>query len=328
ARYPSENASRWVDALVCVGVVGYLAWCVLAVPRPVALRYAHQAGFVVLPGLLALGLYTGGEGGLRSFDSWIVGLCGIPVILLAMTRPMFPVLALAGLESGVVTAAAVLDPTLTPLDVLSPITQTPMFVGLVLYGVSAITRVRRAADAQELSLSAALAHSEEVAARGRALGSHYAWLRSDVRPFLDAVADAELDPAHHDVRRRAHVLALAVRDELSLPAQLPDTFRQHIASARRRGIRVRVRASDEWSPTAEHGELGELLGLLADDEGLTDITLSLTPTAAPPRVVVRPRLSTNQHSAAVSLLGAQLLDIDEDDLASIITLHPDEPEFA
>ncbi|MFA6574991.1 MAG: ATP-binding protein, partial [Nocardioides sp.] len=328
ARYPTADGSRWGDALVCLGVIGYLAWVVLAVPRPVALRYAHQAGFLVLPGLLAVGLYTAGESGLRSFDCWIVGLSGIPVVLLAMVRPTYPVLALAGLESAVVTAAAVLDPTITPLDVLSPITQTPMFVGLVVYGVSAIARVRRAADAHEVALSSALARSQEVAAREHALGSHYAWLSSEVRPFLEAVADAEADPDESEVQQRAGVLALAVRDELSVPAQLPEAFRQHIASARQRGIRVRVRASDQWSPTTGHSKLEELLGLLSGDESLTDITLSLPRTSAPLRVVVRPRLSTLQHSAAVRLLGARLLDIDEDDLASIITLHPGQPEYA
>lgn len=327
-RYPTSNGPGWADAAVCAGVVAYTAWCVLAVSRPRALRRAHHVGFVVLPGLLALGLHAAGEGGLRGFDTWVVGLCGIPVVLLAMARPALPVIALAALESGVVTAAAVLDPTLAPYDVLSPVTQTPMFVGLVLYGVSAIARVRTAADAHELSLSSALAQRQAVVAREHALGSHYAWLGSEVRPFLEAVADGEVEPGQGAVRQRASTLALAVRDELAVPAQLSASFRRHIASARRLGIRVRVRADDEWQSAAHHRELEALLGLLSTDADLTDITVSLARTSGPPRVVVRPRLSTPQRSAAVDLLGARLLDIDEDDLASIITLHPGLPEYA
>lgn len=327
ARYPTDDGSRWTDAMLCLGVVAYLAWCVLAVPRPVALRYAHQAGFLVLPGLLALGLHTAGNGSLLSFDSWVVGLAGIPVILLAMVRPARSVLALAGLESCVVTVAAVLDPTLSPLEVLSPITQTPMFVGLVVYGVSAIARVRRAADAHELALLSALAQREEIAARERALGWHHAWLGREVRPFLEEVAAAQLDPGDRDVQQRAGVLAHAVRDELAAPAQLAEPLRRHIESARVRGIRVRVRASDGCSPTAEHGELEQLMALLSTSDGVTDITVSLPHAATPhPRVVVRPRLSGLQHSAALNLLGDQLLDIDDDDLASIITLYPGQRE--
>lgn len=322
------HVSGWVDAAVCAGVVAYIAWCVLTVPWPRALRHAHLAGFVILPGLLAVGLYTAGDGALLGFESWIVGLAGIPVILMAMARPTRSVLALAGLESGVVTVAAVLDPTLSPLEVLSPITQTPMFVGLVVYGVSAIARVRRAADAHEVALSSALAQSEEIAARDHALGLHYAWLSSEVQPFLEMVGGGEADPGQSDVRQRASVLALAVRDELAVPAQLPEGYRRHLASARRLGIRVRVRASDQWSFSRQHRELEELLELLATDPNLTELTLSLHQTSGTPRVVVRPRLSTRQHSAAVSLLGAHLRDIDEDDLASIITLHPHQPEYA
>jgi two-component sensor histidine kinase len=329
AGHPSTRGPGWADAAVGAGVLAYTAWCVVAVPWPAALRYTHGAGFVVLPGLLAAGLYLAGEGALRGFDCWIVGMSGIPVVLLAMVRQAAPVLTLAVLESTVVAAAAVLDPSLTPLDVLAPVTQTPMFVALVVYGIGAIQRVRVSAEVHERALSAALVHRQAIDVRQEALGTHYRWLDTDVRPFLEAVADGGADPADGAVQERANVLALAVRDELAVPAQLGEPVRRHIADARRQGIRVRVRASDHWSPTAHHHrELEGLLGLLATDGDVTDISVSLPQPSTPLRVVVRPRLSSHQHAAALALLGARLLDIDEDDLASILTVHPGHPEYA
>jgi hypothetical protein len=326
-RYPAAGGPRWGEAAVSGALLAYATWCVIAVPWPTVLRYTHWVGLVVLPGLLAAGLHIAGPGSLRGFESWIVGMCGIPVVLLAMLRPAGQVLALAALESGIVAVAAVLDPSLGPLDVLAPITQTLMFVVLVVYGNGAIKRVRRSADDQEQVVSTALAERQEMAVRQRILGSHFEWLRTDVRPFLEAVAAEDINPGDQTAQERAKTLALAVRDELAVPAQLPEPVRRHIARARQHGIRVRVRATDLWAPGLPDGRLDGLLDLLSGDPDLSDITLSLPKPSSPLRVVVRPRLSTRQH-AALALLGSGTVEIDEDDLASIITVHPIRSEYA
>jgi signal transduction histidine kinase len=320
-RYPFASSSWWTDVGVLAGVLAYVVCCVVAVPWPAALRRLHHAGYVVLPALLAAGLYLAGPGSLRSFDSWVVGLASVPVLLLAMARPPRPVVALALLESGVVAAAAVIDPVVSPLDVLAPITQTPMFAGLMVWGVSAVQRVRRTGELDEAAAAAALALTQAVGARQRAIETHVEWLGSDVKPFLAAVADEELDPTDPAVHRRASVLALGVRDELAIPAQLSAEVRRHIAVARSRGTRVHVRASDEWSPDAAQGDLEKVLGLLAESEGVAEITVSCPQkSSAGLTVVVRPALSMTQRAAAEALLGAKTVEIDDDDIVSIITL--------
>jgi signal transduction histidine kinase len=326
-RYPFESHPAWTDIAVFVGVLGYGVCCIVAVPWPTALRWIHAAGFVVLPALLAAGLYLAGPGSLQGFECWIVGLASFPVLVLAMARPLVPVLLLAGLESAVVATAAVLDPGLRPLDVLAPITQTPMFVGLLAYGVAAVRRVRTNAETEERAAAAALALSQSAESRQRVIETHYAWLHSDVRPFLDAVADGDLHPAEAAVQQRASVLALAIRDELALPAQIGPEVRQLIAMARSQGTRVRVRATDEWAPVPP--ELAQVLTVLTSGGRHTDITVSLPQEATPQlRVVVRPRLLPPDRAATVAVLANGMLEMDEDDLASIITFTPDNPEWA
>jgi signal transduction histidine kinase len=326
-RYSFESQPVWTDVAVYAGVLGYGVCCIVAIPWLRALRWVHAAGFVVLPALLAAGLYLAGPGSLQGFEAWVVGLASFPVLILAMARPLAPVLLLAGLESAVVATAAVLDPAVRPLDVLAPITQTPMFVGLLAYGVAAVRRVRKDAETEERSAAAALALSQSAESRQRVIETHYAWLHSDVRPFLDAVADGHLHPADGAVQRRASVLALAIRDELALPAQISPEVRQLIAAARDRGTRVRVRATDEWAPVPP--ELAQVLTVLAAGGRHTDITVSLPQEATPQlRVVVRPRLQPAERAAVVAVLADGMLEMDEDVLASIITFTPDNAERA
>ena len=322
-RYPFASTSAWADVAVFGGVLAYLICCIVAIPSPEVLRRTHQAGFVVLPGLLAAGLYLGGAGSLRGFEGWVVGLAGLPVLLLAMARPAAPVLALALLESAVVAAAAVLDPLVTPVDVLAPITQTPMFAALMVWGVLAIRRVRSTAVLDEDAASAASALTQTLEVRQRAIETHVAWLDSDVRAFLDAVGDGDLDPTDPAVQQRASVLALAVRDELALPAHLGPSLRQLIATTRSHGIRVRVRAGEDGSAGSEHPQLVKLFELLAGSDEIAEVTVSLPQEASPQlRVVVRPRLSRVTYAAVVAHFGADLLEIDEDDLVTIMTLEP------
>lgn len=320
-RYPFESRPAWTNVAVFAGVLAYGACCVVAIPWPSVLRALHTGAFVVLPALLATGLYLAGPGALLGFECWIVGLASFPVLILAMARPLLPVLLLAVLESAVVAVAAVVDPTVRPLDVLAPITQTPMFVGLLAYGVSAVRRVRHTAETEERAAAAALALTQAAESRQRVIETHYAWLHSDVRPFLDAIADGDLDPDDQAVQRQAPVLALAIRDELALPAQISPEVRRLIATARRRGTRVRVRATDEWSPVPP--ELEQILSVLATGDRHTDITISLPQEATLElRVVVRPRLEVSDRAAMLDVLRGEAVEVDEDDLASIISLTP------
>jgi len=306
---------------VFLGVLLYTACAIAVIPSTRALRLVHVAGFAALPGLLAAGLHLAGDGALLGFDAWIVGLAGFPLLVLAMARPLLPVMALALAESAVVIVSAVLDPTVSPLEVLAPVTQTPMFVGLLSYGVAAVRRVRGNAEVEERVMAGAAARTQTAEARQRVIETHYTWLRSEVGPFLEGVAAGELDLDDPAVQGRASVLALAIRDELALPAQLNAEVRQLIASARDRGISVSTRAIDEYA--AVPPELARILEVLVAADGLTGITVSLPREARPQlRVVVRPRLTPDQSARAAASLAHGSVEIDEDDLVSIISFTP------
>lgn len=270
-----------LPALTAVTSVAMLAMLVaVAARRPLGTAVTFAA--VVVPSaFVAWGLWLAGRGALTGYESWIVGMADVAVIVLALLGSAWSAAVGALLISAVVFAAAVVDPVLSPIDVPIPLTQAlahAAFFALIARGVRRIGE--GAHEAYDLELRS-LSLQDRASERSAQLSGTLDALEGRVRRLLHSIAHH--DPADDDqTERESRLLARALRDELIVPELLSPSARAGVESLRRRGGSIVFRPP---VPSSFAGPVADLIVALAADPVPRACTVALSPHA-PATIVV------------------------------------------
>ncbi len=278
-RAARTNASRWLALKLAVTDLRIIVWgyplflmlgqvAMLAAhpgPRPAA---SHGLGLAVLvlsglllrravraplstplvwicvvapPPVVLLGLSLAEPGALLGFESWIVGMCEAPLVVLALVGPVWAVVGGAVLYTGAVLGWAAHDATLVPTEVLAVATQPALHALIFLLAAFAITRVGGVATRTREELTREVLHDQRIRLRRDYLTERLGEAEFEVRSLLSEVADGSADPTDPAVARQAGMLAQRLRDELTAPGALDPVARVLVDHARWSGTSVALR---------------------------------------------------------------------------------------
>lgn len=241
------------------------------------------AAVVLPPVAVALGLWLEGSGALVDFQSWIVAMSCVPLVILALVGPRWSIWTSTALMSATVLAAAVADPAVAPAQVVGPVVQPLLYGGLFAFTAHTIKMVGAVANrAHEDTLEALLADARSTFRR-QVLQRRLGGLDQQVRDLLEGIVDGTLDPGDDRVVAEAVLLAQKLRDELLAPDVLNDRSRARLAEVRQAGGSVILREGID--PACEEALAAALEAL------------PLGSSEAPLRMVIAP--DPDHHGAAL-----------------------------
>ncbi len=321
-RYGLQDGSKTVTFAVAI-TTSVIAVAVITAAGTRWVPLIGVVAMVCLPILNAIGLANAGDGAVLSFRSWSIGMTGnVALAMAASLPPTWPLFAAIGI-SATTWWAAVVDPTVSPIEAIGAILQTLFFtVAGLLVARSILLAWRGTSQAFDLArhsrAEALLAAVNELSRAEQAER-----LGDDLGDFLAAAA-VDLDLADPKVKREASVLAARVRDELEQPGAWPAAVREELDSARRRGAIVVVRSTAPAPWPAQANRLIISLLSATTTEQLT-ITIRANEESISVRGVVKPPWSPRQSDSlknAVTTQGlATSVAIDTDDDATLVDLN-------
>lgn len=311
-----ENVLRGLVAAVTVTALQAAIIWALAHNR--ASPRAVLAAFAVLAVVVGWGLSIAGDGALKSFDSWIVGMAEPPLIVLALVGTVRLALLAATEITVAVIAIAVADPTLRPFDVPGPIIESLLLAGIAAAAAAGVRRVRRSAVQAEISVATDAVAKIEVQVKRDSTKASMVFLNESVVPFLRSVASAQLDLDMPNVRDRARALCVQSRDELYFPGLIDNDIRTSLAKARAGGCSITIRQSEDLSAAAEAIHLLE--SVLHYAIGAVTIVVSVpTNDSEYSRVVVIPAINIAAEDDLRSSLSDSGIGMSSDESATVLT---------
>lgn len=272
------SATRVPALTVSVVLVATLATVIgVAVIRRGPMSAAVSAGLVLTSWLVvALGGWALSTG-TPFYDYAAAGAAGPVLSLVAFARPARESIMGAAVTAGLVTFWCYRAGSgwTTVIDSMSAVTAAAIAVTAILLLRKSVQRMRRTIE-RENDLAGHLAVDRlRVQAWVDRAHTHLEVTRSEVLPFLAAVADGTTDPDGHAVRSDAALLEGAVRDQLHLGRPLDSATRALVRRLRRSGARVEVRGT--LPDDAQHPALADLIAGCLGGTAVDRVHLTLTP---------------------------------------------------
>lgn len=306
----ANHAPRQQNSGALYVLAAVLAGCVLLAVGRLRVTRPGAAEVIIwttaMSGLMGVGLWLAGPGSMHSTASWPIGFAQLPLMLLAyhVTWRELPVIVLVPL--GVLLVVVAVSPVAELVPSISTLGSSCL-PALIMFAVGSrvMSAVERGDEYYRRAVSAALAGQW----RRRLERERERYLRhtqSTVVPFLQMVASAP-DARDELVRRRAHLHAIEVRDDMYAPGLITADLRDRAARFRARGGRLRLSSMLPKGVGAHQGLRAVLRAVLAELPGehlLTVAPASEVSTAV--RVVVVPPLSGRMASVVSRLDGVVL----------------------
>lgn len=256
-------------------------------------RWMVLACMAATPVAVVVGLYLAGPGALHGFDSWIVGVAGVPIFVLCFVGPVTAALVtVAGVFSAIWMMAS-LDPTLGVGDATAPLSQTLLHAGIAFGTAFVILRFGAATRRNHATIVAQYLATEHERSRRGLLAA----IDHDVLVILERAAAGAIDPQDRQAAKTADVMARRLRDEILAPGLITPTTRRVVDAARTRGVSIDIRAGRRSVDVGQFLEtvLGRLLPHV-DDDAVVVVTPSAS-VADAAVVSVRPPLDTDLEFA-------------------------------
>ncbi|MFG2566979.1 sensor histidine kinase [Streptomyces sp. NPDC048567] len=252
ARSPGTGHLLLWYAILAAITVALLLRAAEGIPRPAA---GIASAFAVAGALGSF--HTLPLSGLADYTSWPIGAVTPLLTLLVIVRPAWEALTALAVEQAGIVVLVLAGPPIASSPGATVALVVPALCSPAL-GVIAglaigrtVARLGGATARAESDRSAALASEAARQAREELHRGRLVALGEEILPLLISVGTGECTPDDPDIRRRARLLAGAVRDEMHLPGVLGSATRTLLSRARAADCAVFIQSdSDDMPPHA------------------------------------------------------------------------------